>query len=85
MERGLGLSDECGVSSDNEGPPDLIILGALFGDSGDCSGAALQHDLHLQEPQVPAVSCQHARPVALWEFAKNFFGRADTPGSTGYL
>ena len=53
-----GLSDERGVSSDDEGPPDLIPLETLFEDSEDCSGAALQCDLDLREPQVPAVSCQ---------------------------
>ena len=53
-----GLSDERGVSSDDEGPPDLIPLETLFEDSEDCSGAALQRDLDLREPQVPAVSCQ---------------------------
>ena len=53
-----GLLDEHGVSSDDEGLPDLIPLKMLFEDSADCPGAVLQHDLHLQEPQVLAVSCQ---------------------------
>ena len=53
-----GLSDQRGVLSDDEGLLDLIPLEALFGDSEDCSGATLQHDLHLREPQVLAVSYQ---------------------------
>ena len=31
-----GLSDQRGVSSDDEGPPDLIPLETLFKDSEDC-------------------------------------------------
>ena len=72
------------MSSDDEGPPDLIELEALFEGSTDSAGAKLQHD--LEERKVPAVSHQqglrHQQGLAQQQ---GLTGREDPAAARGTL